>query len=567
MSKSFPLASPAGDRPRPAYDLSPPELSVLRRRWEAALMVLFLAWMFLVCCFPLTDTDFWWHLRTGELIVERGWVPQHDWFTYTDADRPWIDLHWGFQLIVTALYHLGGVNLIIVFKSAVLAAAAAIACLSAGRTLPAWQRYLIWLGPLIAISGRGYERPEILSLLFMAAWFWILSRSEERPKLLWLLPVVQVMWTNCHSLFVLGLAIGGCWAIDRTLRQAWGGRFGLEPVARSVPLWQVWTVLAVSAAASFINPYFEQGAFFPLVVYRKFSVEQDFYSVRIGEFQRPVKFLWDYGLRNIYLDIELLVACVAALSFVVLAWRRALWSPGRLLLFAAFGHLAWEASRNTSIFALVAGVVTCANFAAAARARSERDFEPILLTQLAILSALALIVAVVTGVWNDIGGERKPFGFGERPAWFMHGPSRFAGTAGMPEHALVFHNGQAPVYIYHNGPQRTVFMDARLEVSTRQTFEKYEEIQRLMAKGDRRWGEIARAPDGKLPAVLLDSRNSLALANGLLQQPEWRLVYADPTGGVFIETRLAQELNLPAVDPIRMSSPEASEMMRMLRQP
>jgi hypothetical protein len=565
MSKSSPPGPPPGDRPRPAYDLPPAELSLLRHRWETALLVLFLVWMFLVCCFPLSDTDFWWHLKTGELMLRRGWVPQHDWFTYTDADRPWIDLHWGFQLIITALYHLGGANLIIVFKSAVLTAAAGIAWFSAGRGLAAWQRCLLWFGPLIAISGRGYERPEILSLLCMAAWFLILSRANERPKLLWLLPVVQVIWTNCHALFVLGLVIGGCWAIDRTVRQLLGGRFGLEPVVTTIPLWQVWTVLAVSAAASFLNPYLEQGALFPLVLYRKFSVEQDFYSVRIGEFTQPIVFFRRFGFRNIYLDVEIFVWVVAAVSFVWLALRRAIWSPGRLLLFLGYSNLAWEASRNTSIFVLVAGVVSCANFAAAARPRTQRDFEPILLTQLGLLSALALIVAVLTGVWNDIGGERKPFGFGERPGWYMHGPAKFAGQSGMPRHGLVFNNGQAGVYIYHNARERTVFMDARLEVSSRETFEKYDEIRNLMVQGDRRWMELARGPEGDLPAVLLDSWHSQQLATGLLKQAEWRVVYSDESGSVFIESRLADALQLREV-PVA-PNPDQREMLRLLSNP
>ena len=64
-------------------------------------------WLFLACCFPLTDTDLWWHLKTGQLILAEGRLPQVDWYTYTDFDKPWIDLHWGFQLLVTALYGRG----------------------------------------------------------------------------------------------------------------------------------------------------------------------------------------------------------------------------------------------------------------------------------------------------------------------------------------------------------------------------------------------------------------------------------------------------------------------------
>ncbi len=40
-------------------------------------------------------------------------IPQTDWYTFTCSQERWIDLHWGFQLFAAALYHLGGINLLI----------------------------------------------------------------------------------------------------------------------------------------------------------------------------------------------------------------------------------------------------------------------------------------------------------------------------------------------------------------------------------------------------------------------------------------------------------------------
>src|SRR5260370_37672745 len=78
----------------------------------------------------------------------------------------------------------------------------------------------------------------------------------------------------------------------------------------------------------------------------------------MGGFHRPIDFLLMFGWRgvtNIYLLSELGVWCTAAASFVWLFLRRRRWSVLRLLLFVGFSHLAWEATRNTNIFALVAG--------------------------------------------------------------------------------------------------------------------------------------------------------------------------------------------------------------------
>ena len=39
----------------------------------------------------IRDFDYWWHLRTGQLIAETGAVPKADPYTFTVPGRPWID--------------------------------------------------------------------------------------------------------------------------------------------------------------------------------------------------------------------------------------------------------------------------------------------------------------------------------------------------------------------------------------------------------------------------------------------------------------------------------------------
>src|SRR5690606_11616450 len=122
--------------------------------------------------------------------------------------------------------------------------------------------------------------------LFLGVWLWVTLNAEQHPQRLWLLPIVQLVWINCHALFILGLAVGGCLAVDVVLRQFAQGRFRLQPPA-SISGVQLARVGGLCLLAAFCNPYFEEGALFPLVLYRKFSVEQEIYAARIGEFQQP----------------------------------------------------------------------------------------------------------------------------------------------------------------------------------------------------------------------------------------------------------------------------------------
>jgi hypothetical protein len=525
--------------------------------WNRILFCGLLLWTFLSLCYPLYDTDFWWHLKTGEWILREGTVPQVDLYTFTEENTQWIDLHWGFQILITWLNRLGGVKLVILVKAAVITAAVAVGWSAGGQRLPVWLKTLLWIAPVTCITGRGDVRPEMLSLLFLAIWLWIASRVEAHPRLIWLLTIVHVVWVNCHALFVLGLVVGGCYVIDYVARDIARGRWGLEPSPYNPSASAIIRVGGLVVLACLANPYFELGAKFPLTLYDKFTVDQDFYSANIGEFRRPVDFIRIYGWRavtNIYMLAEIGVWCSTAASFVWLFARKRRWSVMRLLLFAAFSHLAWKATRNTNIFSLVAACIACENFGAglalAAEPASMRRQRFWNWGVAAVLTGL--ICAVVTGGWNEIGDRNKPFRLGEARWWFIHDAAKFAGQSGFPRRAFVANNGQAAVFAYHNAPGQKVFMDARLEVCSRKTFEAFNEIIRKMATLDPSWEAVFNPKnDDDLPVVILDSRgsDSRAAINGLLNTRGWRLVFADHTAAVFLTTARADRLSLPAADP------------------
>lgn len=542
--------------PRPAsVSASPPREIPARAQWEwigrDRLVWGLLLWMFLACCFPLFDTDLFWHLKTGEWILENLTIPGYDLYTFTDFDKRWIDLHWGFQVGAALLYRLGGANLLILAKASILVLALGIACYAGGASLRSWQRVLCWLLPAITISGRGYERPEIITVLCLATWLWILTRLEARPRWIWILPALQVAWINCHALYILGLVVGACYAVDYFARSFADGRWGLGPVPQSISASTLIRVAGLCAGAALINPYFEEGALFPFVLFRKFTVEQDFYSTQIGEFQPPIDFLLKNGFTNLFLNAEIGLSIAATISFIVLAFRGQ-FSVFRTLLFAGFSYLGWKASRNTNIFSLVAGYVLAENVAAVLSSRSApaagTRSTTVIPRVVGVVLAL-LIVAVVTGEWNRWGEKIRPFRLGEATAWFPHEAARFLGRPGYPRRIFGANFGVASVYTYHNGPEGKVFMDGRLEVCTRQTFERYNEISRYMALANPYWTELLRDQQGQLPAVMLDSRFSRELITGAYQTPGWRLVYADQAAAVFFDERVAEALKLPAVSP------------------
>src|SRR5205807_2064687 len=150
------------------------------------------------------DTDFWWHLRTGDLIRQTGSVPSVDSFTFTVAGRPWIDLHWLYQVAISVVYERGGVPALTLAKCAVNSLAVLLLVTARRREWPVWAMLTAWLPALLVLGGRMYVRPETLTLLYIAAFLAVLARIDRAPALALVLPVVQVAWVNTQGLFVFG---------------------------------------------------------------------------------------------------------------------------------------------------------------------------------------------------------------------------------------------------------------------------------------------------------------------------------------------------------------------------
>lgn len=527
-------------------------------RWLGALVVF---WTFLLGCTPLRDFDVWWHLRTGQLILERGSVPYVDWFTYTSAERPWIDLHWGFQVLIAWLYSLGGVDAILLAKAAVSALAVAVAWWGSGRGLPAWLKAGVWIVAVVAIAGRILERPDVLSLLALAGWMSILHASAERPRLLWLLPVIQLAWANVHALSILGLLVGSLFVLDHLAHRLSPGILGSSPPAAPLGWRPACGLGALVVLASLATPYGVRGLLFPIELFQKISGAGAFYSQRIGEFLPPTRYVQVYGIDTVYLPAALVLLVIAAVSFVP-AVSRGRFSLFRAGVFLAFTYLALRAMRNVNLFAVVAGLVTCWNLRdriADEEAAGRPAPRAMRISRRADLAAVVVLVLLAASVGSGFWGRHLGAAWGTEfrlglyaDDYFADDAIRFAGRSGMPRRALFIPFAMASLYEFQHGPDAKVFMDARLEVSSRETYEQWEEICARIAAGDASFEELVRDADGQVPVVVIDPHFEPRILAGMLAMDGWSLVYADERAAVFVPDAVAAAGRFPAIDPRRL---------------
>jgi tetratricopeptide (TPR) repeat protein len=245
-----------------------------------------------------------------------------------------------------------------------------------------------------------------------------------------------------------------------------------------------------------------------------------------------------------------LLAAVAGAVAIVLIVRRG-GDLFRVLLAVAFSYLALQALQNWSRFALVAGTVLAWNFGewAAAFPTPRHPSRVRVRAAWGLRAALAggvaaWLVVLLTDRYYAHTGEPRHLAFREQPLEFAHEAAAFAGRPGMPERALVYGLGQTGVYVYHNAPERKPFMDGRLEMPDRATFETYVAVEDALRGGTRAW-EPAVARMGN-PLLLLEHQNNHVAEAQLLTHPGWRCVYFDALASVFVPRGTVPDV--PTVD-------------------
>jgi tetratricopeptide (TPR) repeat protein len=269
---------------------------LLRRIVDRLLLALLGGVAFLLGCYEMGDSDIWWHLRGGQWILEQRRVPDLDPFTFGSADRRWIDIHWAYEVILALVHRAGGVGALVLLGAAV-GAIAFMVCLTARRR--EWSvpvAILCWLPALVLFSFRLDPRPEIFSLCYIGCFLAVLWRAEERPALAWILPGVQVLWVNMQGLFVFGPLLIGLFAAAHAATLAGQYVRGQPaPAARGSRWWvHVGGATVGVALACLVNPYFLDGARFPLDLFPKVAESGNLYKRYIDELMSPR----DYVLEN-----------------------------------------------------------------------------------------------------------------------------------------------------------------------------------------------------------------------------------------------------------------------------
>ena len=181
-------------------------------------------WAFLAVALPtlaallasLSSVDLTYHLRAGaEILAERA-IPQIDIWTFTAAGRPWFDQQWGAQVVLASTYDVAGWTGLAVLRAVPVAAIFASVFLVA-RQAGLANRTASWLtlGAFAIAAPALALRPQLFGMTLFALVLLALSRRETHPRVMWVIPLLVLLWANLHGSFFLGpLAVGLTWLAD-----------------------------------------------------------------------------------------------------------------------------------------------------------------------------------------------------------------------------------------------------------------------------------------------------------------------------------------------------------------
>ena len=462
----------------------------------------------------LVDVDLGIHLAGGRWIAEHAAVPQLDPFTYSVPDHRYIAYHWLFQLGLHACERVAGVEGLVALRFALLLVTGLLllSVLRARGTSPA-AAAVVALGALFAAEWRFTLRPELVSWCLAAAMLAVLEHRRRR-SLLWLLPILQIVWANTH-VHVFGLALVASYALEevvaaRTLRTPLVG------------------VGVLCALATLVNPYGFDGAVQPWLLSTRLSAENVF-AEHIAELVSPLAIAADPSQpfsTSAQLSAYRALFGLACVSVPLLLRRRHVADAALLVLFGALSALA---VRNVALFAVVAlpalarAVDLLLEFLAVPTRRRVADA----LLVAACACALIQLPRIVSGTFY--AGDRRPDRFAAELCSECLALDTADWLARVAPAGPGLNNLALGSTLLWRDPQHKVFIDGRNEVSGEQFYREY------LRAMDPAHFEEARRRFGFETVALAHRGDARAakLTLHLSRDSGWRLVHVDGAGVVF----------------------------------
>jgi hypothetical protein len=473
--------------------------------FPALLAALLIAALFVAIRDFGVDPDLWWHLKVGQDILSSHHWPAADNYSFTAAGTPWMAYEWLGDTLLAAVQRAWGLRGLLAIDLAiggsVVLALYALASIRSRNSKAAF----VSCGLLLFLTEVSFSlRPQMLGYLFLILTLIALERFRQgRPRMLWLLPPLFLVWVNTHGTFIVGLFVFAVYALGGLVEIHWGG---LES-RRWTPSERVrlgW-VFTASLAALAVTPYGTKLAGYPFDM----AFGQPVNLANILEWQ-PMPFNLPVGK----LFLALLVGFLLAQFALRLTWQMA-----EMILFLAGITAACLHARLLLIF-----VPFAAPLFAVILSRWMSPYEPG--KDKFLLNAILMIV-IIAAVGRYFPSQAQ---LERRVA--EHWPVKaVAYLEQHPQPRPMFNNYTYGGYlVYALDGRNKVFVDGRADIYERTgVLADYRSITWLEPKA------LALLRAYNVQSCLIERNEPLATL--LSASSQWKRVYADEMSALFVRSQ------------------------------
>ncbi|MGB3714962.1 MAG: hypothetical protein WA996_11090 [Candidatus Promineifilaceae bacterium] len=471
--------------------------------------LLFIVSLFTMAVRETRDADMWWHLRTGEVIVDEG-IPRQDIFSYTVPSNEWITHEWLSQVLMWMTYLWSGfTGLMLLFAAFTTAALALVFARCDGR--PYLAAFVVLLAALASAPFWGV-RPQVFNMLFAALFVFLVEGYKDgkvQRRTLWLLPLLTIIWANLHSGYLLGIALLASYILGEGFQLRFGTR-AARGLDRDGIRWLAFMTVACFLAAV-INPNGPE-----LWIYPFFTLGSGAMQQYIQEWQSP-----NFHL-NIFWPFAALLG-IGVVSFII-SRKRTAWTD--IILFISTGAAGLLSARHIPLFAVVASPII-ARYLLVSLEGSR--LYPILSGQstaqmtgrLQLLNWLLLVIVVVVATsWVFSKAKQNDLAIAEQ---FPVSAVDYLEASGLDEQRGYNSYNWGGYMIWRGIP---VFVDGRADVYGDEFLHFYRRTFDLTS----RWREPLN--EYEVDYVLMESTHSLFSL--LAASDEWKQAYGDEVAAVYI---------------------------------
>jgi hypothetical protein len=496
-----------------------------------------------------TDPDLWWHLRTGQWIVENGHVPHSDPFSFTRAGHAWVAHEWLSDVMFYELWKHAGSPALIVYSAMITTAGFLLLylrCLLSGARAH-WAAAATALGALAAAPSWGV-RPQMFTFALASLLLWVLEAGETRPKLLLWIPPLFLLWLNLHAGFALGPALLSAYAVGLIVETA----VGSTPWQQTRPLLRrVLLLLLACVALVPLNPSGAQLYRYPFDTLRSSAMRS-----LIGEWHSPD---FHQSLYHPFLLLWLLL-------LIALARSRSR-PKGRVLVpLILLSFAALDAVRHIPIFVLLAIPVIAAALPAVSQVskmepKSARPSAPVSLRLQPFFNAAVIILIAVLAVvkWVNLASNqdvREADRFPQKAVQFLRTTAPIPGKSSSNLFVYYDWGGYAIWKLY---PEYRVFADGRADLYSDDLHGGSDDLlhQSIKTVVELRTGWRDVLDRWKVEVVLVPT--SCAVVQALLLDPNWHAEFTDSKSIVLLRTHPAIE-NSAIFERSRVGTAEGEKM-------